>query len=508
MRQRCVAGDHFATVDICRFSQRNLEPTLRHRRRGHSTLLAAGASVLISPYFPVSDSRDALTGLLDRATILMRLDRACATEQPVALLALDLDRFKSVNDSGGMAVGDAILREAAERIVQVIPAHTPLARIGSDEFAVLLPSTADLPGIAKRALELMRRPFTIDGRSVSLTVSIGSALSPPHASSASELLRVSGIALHCAEKSGGDCWREFEPWMLESASVQQSMETALRLALDSHQKQHASSMVVEQFELHYQPQVTVEGRRLAGFEALVRWRHPMLGLVGPGEFVPLAEATGLIDRLGDWVLRAACRDAASWPNSEFGTPLQVAVNVSPYELRDRGALAERVRHVLRDSGLAPERLEIEITESALNRDALEALRELKALRVRLSLDDFGTGYSSLSQLAQYPFDRLKIDRTFVRDLRATSQYSIGSPTADRNGPAMWMIQAIASLGAGLHLDTVAEGVETESQAELVRQAGATLIQGFLISRPIPAADVATWIRAYEHRDRSPRVRFA
>jgi EAL domain-containing protein (putative c-di-GMP-specific phosphodiesterase class I) len=255
-------------------------------------------------------------------------------------------------------------------------------------------------------------------------------------------------------------------------------------------------MAVEQFEVHYQPQVMVADRRLFGFEALARWRHPVRGMVGPDQFIPLAEEIGLIGLLGDWVMRTACRTAAAWPTPRHGPPLQVAVNVSPLQLRERRALVASIADALQSSGLAPARLEVEITESALMGDALETLLAIKALGVGLSLDDFGTGYSSLSQLAHYPFDRLKIDRSFVRDLpdAASPPASADVRPGGRAGAhALWMIQAIASLGSGLGMATIAEGVETDQQAELVRRAGVTEMQGYLMSRPVPEAALATLI---------------
>jgi EAL domain-containing protein (putative c-di-GMP-specific phosphodiesterase class I) len=273
--------------------------------------------------------------------------------------------------------------------------------------------------------------------------------------------------------------------MQEHASKRQTLEMDLRAALAVNRVELRQAMAVEQFEVHYQPQVDATSLRLLGFEALVRWQHPVRGRVGPDEFIPLAEEIGLIGLLGDWVLRTACNTAAAWPTPRSGKPFQVAVNVSPVQLRERRALVASIANALATSGLAPERLEIEITESALIGDALETLQGIKALGVSLSLDDFGTGYSSLSQLAHYPFDRLKIDRSFVRDLPTGDQaHRAGAPQA------RWMLQAIASLGAGLGMSTVAEGVETEAQADLVRQAGVTVIQGYLIARPTPEPDLA------------------
>jgi len=327
---------------------------------------------------------------------------------------------------------------------------------------------------------------------MSLSVSIGVAQAPDCEQSADGLLQAANIALHRAEAEGKNRWCLFEPWMQESASTRQALEMDLRAALAINRVELRAAMSVEQFEVHYQPQVDATSLRLVGFEALVRWRHPKRGMVGPDQFIPLAEEIGLIGLLGDWVLRTACKTAATWPAPPNGRPYQVAVNVSPVQLRERRALVASIADALASSGLAPERLEIEITESALIGDARETLQGIKALGVGLSLDDFGTGYSSLSQLAHYPFDRLKIDRSFVRDL-PTGDEELGSDAAH----ARWMMQAIASLGAGLGMSTVAEGVESEAQAEMVQQAGVTVVQGYLIARPTPEPDLATLIQRIE-----------
>jgi diguanylate cyclase (GGDEF)-like protein len=429
---------------------------------------------------------DRLTCLISRPALrqvlVQTLARRVADAPQPALLALDLDRFQAVNDSTGIATGDGVLSRVARRIAGAVPAGSTVARISGDEFAVLLPDGRAADGIAARLLELIGRPYAVNGHAVTLSVSIGLALAPQHGDSADELLRAANIALHRAESDGKNRCCCFEPWMQERASSRQALETDLRAALALNKVELRRTMSVEQFELHYQPQVTLAGRRLTGFEALARWRHPVRGLVSPGEFIPLAEEIGLIGLLGDWVMRTACRAAASWPLPRHGPPLQVAVNVSPLQLRERRALVASIADALKSAGLPPERLEIEITESALMGDALETLQAIKALGVSLSLDDFGTGYSSLSQLAYYPFDRLKIDRSFVRDLPT------GAPEDGRIAAhARWMIQAIASLGAGLGMSTVAEGVETELQADQVRRAGATDMQGYLIARPTPAS---------------------
>jgi diguanylate cyclase (GGDEF)-like protein len=436
---------------------------------------------------PLSVECDPLTGLLSRGTLHAHLTAMMAQGAHPALLALDLDRFQSVNDSTGIATGDGVLVRVAKRIASAAPPDAVIARISGDEFAVIIPNAKHGERVAAHLLDLISRPFAVNGFAVTLSVSIGLAIAPEHGTTADALLRAANIALHRAEQDGKNRWCRFESWMQEQAAVRQALETDLRAALALNRVELRRTMGVQQFEVYYQPQVSIATRAVTGFEALVRWQHPSRGMVGPSEFIPLAEEIGLIGLLGDWVLATACREATTWPVPASG-PVTVAVNVSPLQLREGRSMIGSIANALATSGLPPQRLEIEITESALNADALETLIGIKSLGVRLALDDFGTGYSSLSQLAHYPFDRLKIDRSFVRELVAPA--SVPTP-ADLH--ARWMIQAIASLGSGLGLTTVAEGVETEFQAEIVRQSGFTDVQGYLFDKPMPAATVGAWI---------------
>ena len=423
--------------------------------------------------------------------------RPCGTLP--ALLALDLDRFQAINDSTGIATGDGVLSRVARRLQGAVPQGATVARINGDEFAVLLPDGSQGGAVARKLLELIARPYAVNGHAMSLSVSIGVAQAHDYDQGADDLLQAANIALHRAEADGKNRWCAFEPWMQERARSRQTLEMDLRAALAMNRVELRKAVAVEQFEVHFQPQVDACSLRLLGFEALARWRHPTRGMVGPDAFIPLAEEIGLIGLLGDWVLRTACRTAAGWPTPRSGQPYQVAVNISAVQLRERRALVASIADALAFSGLAPGRLEIEITESALIGDALETLQGIKALGVSLSLDDFGTGYSSLSQLANYPFDRLKIDRSFVRDLSTGDE---ANPSSSR---ARWMLQAIASLGAGMGMSTVAEGVETTAQADMVREAGVTVVQGYLIARPTPVGELAALIRRLE-TDVDPHAR--
>jgi len=450
-------------------------------------------------------ARDLLTGLWTRASLHEKLEDMLRHGHAPALLALDLDRFQTVNDSTGIATGDAVLLRVAKRILGAAPPGTIVARISGDEFAVVVPNGASGERVAARLLDLLGRPYAVNGFAVTLSVSIGLAVAPVHGTDADTLLRSANIALHHAEREGKNRWRRFEPLMQERATLRQSLESDLRLALALNKLELRRTMGVEQFEVHYQPQIALESGRLTGFEALVRWRHPTRGLVPPGEFIPLTEEIGLIGLLGAWVIATACRAAMAWPAPTDGPALHVAVNVSPLQLQERRALVGCIAGALAESGLPASRLEIEITESALIGDALGTLQAVKALGVRLSLDDFGTGYSSLSQLAQYPFDRLKIDRSFVHDLTMTVDPEDAGTGARRMAMARWMIQAVASLGGGLGLTTVAEGVETEEQAEIVRQAAVTDMQGFLVSKAIPAEGLQQWMADFAMNPWRPRT---
>ena len=416
--------------------------------------------------------QDPLTGMGNRrefTRVLTRLlDRRPAGVGGPAILLLDLDRFKHVNDSLGHPVGDALLRLVGHRIRQVTREEDSAARLGGDEFAIVLQEETGAALLAERLVDVLSRPYVVQGNVANIGASIGVAVAPAGGVTTDELVRSADLALYDAKEAGRGVWRLFEPRMDERARARRELENDLRKAI-----------VLKQFELHYQPQVNLTQDRLAGFEALVRWRHPERGLVPPIDFIPLAEEIGLIADIGDWVLHAACAEAATWPGE-----LTVAVNVAPRQLDDGQRLLRAVERALTQSGLSATRLEVEITESALMRreaDVLDLLHTLRNRGVRVSMDDFGTGYSSLSQLRSFPFDKIKIDRVFVKDL---------SP----GGEALAVVRAIAALGASLGMTTTAEGVETEEQADLIRGEGCTSIQGYLISRPVPANEVAQVIQ--------------
>ncbi len=426
----------------------------------------------LTPAAALERRLDGLTGLADREAFGEALREAVDGGEPRAVLALDLDRFKAVNDTLGHPVGDALLRTVADRLRGALRGGDLAARLGGDEFAVLLDAGGRraaggreaAEALAARLVDLLSRPYLLAGQVVLVGVSIGVALLPEDGDDAALLMRRADLALYAAKSAGRGRWRRFAPEQQERAEARRALERDLRRALPQRQ-----------FELFYQPQHDAGSGRLAGFEALLRWRHPQRGLVSPLDFVPLAEETGLIGAIGEWVLREACAEAARWP-----APLTVAVNVAPRQIED-GELEGAVRDALSASGLDPARLEIEITESALlrNTDAtLASLRAVQALGVQVSMDDFGTGYSSLTQLRSFPFDRIKIDRSFVSGAATGADDAAG-------GAGSAIVRAVAALGAELGMRTTAEGVETPEQMERVRAMGCTDVQGYLLGRPVP-----------------------
>ncbi|MBF9233177.1 putative bifunctional diguanylate cyclase/phosphodiesterase [Microvirga alba] len=406
---------------------------------------------------------DALTGLANRVLFRERMEHALASarshEIAVAVLCLDLDRFKDVNDSLGHQTGDLLLKTVAARLLSCVREGDVVARLGGDEFAVLQITPSDpqaCAALAARIVELLGAPYDLDGQEVVIGTSVGIALTRDGDVSPDQLLKHADLALYSAKSDRRGTFRFFEPAMDVQLQARRVLEVDLRKALAQGE-----------FELFYQPQVNIAQNEITGFEALLRWRHPERGLISPGEFIPIAEDIGLISPLGEWVIAQACADAAIWPRD-----IKVAVNLSPVQFRNKG-LVSSVVTALANSGLGPDRLELEITESVLlqdNESTLAILHQLRGLGVRIALDDFGTGYSSLSYLRSFPFDKIKIDQSFVREL---------SSRAD----CLAIVHSITRLGESLGMSTTAEGVETEDQFIQLRAAGCTEVQGYYFARP-------------------------
>ncbi|MGX7705960.1 bifunctional diguanylate cyclase/phosphodiesterase [Methylobacterium sp. Gmos1] len=425
-------------------------------------------------------AHDALTDLPNRVLFRERLRRRLSGigrgEGACAVLCVDLDRFKEVNDALGHLAGDALLREVSQRLRAGLAGQDIAARLGGDEFAVLV-AAVDGPGDAMaRAQALIReigRPIRLGEQSVEIGASIGIAVAPADGTDEETLLRRADLALYKAKAEGRNAARAFDPAMDLARAERRQRESDLRRAIAR-----------DELVLHYQPQVRPGpaspldgasfGGQLVGFEALVRWQHPSRGLVPPGAFIPLAEETGLVVALGEWVLRAACREAAAWAR-----PLKVAVNLSPRQFQQVD-LPERVLAILTETGLPPDRLEIEVTETVIINDmarAMTVLRRLKSFGIRIAMDDFGTGYSSLATLQAFPFDTIKIDRSFVSGL-------------EQRPAAAVIVRAVLGLGTSLGIRVVAEGVETEAQMRVLIGEGCAEMQGYLFGRPQPAAQLA------------------
>jgi diguanylate cyclase (GGDEF)-like protein/PAS domain S-box-containing protein len=412
---------------------------------------------------------DALTGLPNRVLFQERLEQALtgiAGGQQLAVLCLDVDHFKGVNDTLGHPIGDLLLKQAAARLADCARETDTVARLGGDEFAIVLVAAqpSDATALAARLIEVISAPYELDGHQIVVGMSIGIALAPQHGADAHQLLKNADMALYRAKADGRGVYRFFESEMDARLQARRLLEVDLRRAI-----------VADEFELFYQPLVDARVQRVRGFEALIRWRHPRRGLVAPADFIPVAEETGLIVPLGEWIVRQACAEAASWP-----TDVRVAVNLSPVQFTSKN-LVPTVISALAASGLSPDRLELEITESVLLQDSevtLAVLHQLRGLGVRISMDDFGTGYSSLSYLRKFPFDKIKIDRSFIRDMMDHDQ-------------SLAIVRAVTAMGASLQIVTCAEGVETREQLDRLRAEGCTEVQGYYFSPPRPAAEVGS-----------------
>jgi diguanylate cyclase (GGDEF)-like protein len=425
---------------------------------------------------------DALTGLPNRLLFHERMVSAVAlAERGVAqaALCLDLDRFKDVNDTLGHPIGDALLQAVTARILRCVRETDTVARLGGDEFAIIVSpmrQSQDANVLADRLIEELGLPYDISGHQVVVGASIGIAIIPDDGLTPDMLLKNADLALYRAKGDGRGCYRHFKPEMDAMLRARRLLELDLRRAF-----------ALQEFELYYQPLVHIDSRQVCAFEALLRWSRIDRPPIGPGEFIPVAEEMGLIIPLGKWILETACNEAMSWPNR-----MAVAVNLSPVQFKSR-QIVEMVRAALDNSGLQPDRLELEITETVLLEDTTETLatlHQLRALGVRISMDDFGTGYSSLSYLLKFPFDKVKIDRSFMARL-------------GEGGSSDAIIRAVTGMCHDLGMETIAEGVETREQLAFLQQRQCTEVQGFLFSRAVPGSEVAALLAAFAQRGTGP-----
>ncbi len=423
---------------------------------------------------------DALTGLPNRKSFADHMAHRLEGHAiaPFALVYIDVDHFKHINDSMGHPAGDALLIEVARRLKRIVREGDLVARLGGDEFALVVATAGrDLQAFAQDVMRAFETPVQLDGAEEHVACSVGLALAPTDGDDVNVLLRNADLALYAAKADGRSTFRFYEPAMRFNAERRHGLTVELRQAL-----------AAGDFELHYQPLLSLHDDTISGFEALVRWRHPHRGLLAPAEFIPVAEETGLISAIGDWVMREACRTAAQWPQE-----IKVAVNLSPCQFRDVGLLATVVS-ALDQGGLHPSRLELEITESVLlaeNGQNLQLLHALRELGVRIAMDDFGTGYSSLSYLRSFPFDKIKMDRSFVSGI-------------ETDPGSMAIVRAVTGLGSGFNLTTTAEGVETPEQLARLRREGFGEAQGYLLARPMAGKEVPGFL-ARRGAQRLPNV---
>ncbi len=420
---------------------------------------------------------DQLTSLPNRMLFADRLEQACReairSGGSVALMFVDLDRFKQVNDSLGHSAGDQLLREMAQRLRDSARACDTIARLGGDEFAVLaeVEETTDAERIAARIMEAMRAPFLLAGQTLFVTASIGIALYPRDGDDAGELLAKADAAMFEKKRNGRNGFHHYMPGMRPNALDRLTLEADLRNAIDNGE-----------FELHYQPQISLESGRPVGVEALVRWHHPVRGMISPAQFIEIAEESGLIVTLGEWVLREACRQLNAW-REEGLAPLRLSVNVSAIQFRQEN-FCQTVEEIVRQTGVPAALVELELTESIVMHHGItvqETLERLKRIGVRLAIDDFGTGFSSLSYLRRFPIDRLKVDQSFVRGIERT-------PVNES------IVRAIAALAQSLSLEIIAEGVETDAEAAIIRACHCDEAQGYHFQRPVPATALTAWLR--------------
>ena len=477
---RCKYRDAFDSERICRLAGRPIRDQAGALAGYRGTATDVTDEVAAQAQAQHLALHDALTALPNRLLFGERLEMALASQAKdrsrVAVLCLDLDHFKEVNDTLGHGAGDRLLIELAERLKSCIRPEDTVARLGGDEFAIIqvgVNQPLEVSSLTRRIMEMIKAPFHIDNQDLYAGVSIGIAI-PEKGDDPERVLKSADIALYRAKQAGRGTFRFFEAQMDIELQARKALEYDLRQA-----------MLKDELEVYYQPLVDVVSKRVTAVEALLRWHHPRRGLVPPSEFIPLAEETGLIISIGEWVLRTACNQVLHWDG------LRIAVNLSPIQFKNK-ELVETIKNVLLDTGLAPNRLELEITESILIADAdaaMKILGDLKAIGINISMDDFGTGYSSLGYLNSFPFDKIKIDKSFIMNMDDTEKSTA-------------IVKSVISLGQSLNMITTAEGVETSEQAAFLSDEGCNQVQGYYFSRPIPALELSQFLESW-NKDETP-----
>ena len=424
-------------------------------------------------------THDHLTGLPNRTLLQDRLGQALALEAfrrqtPICVMFLDLDNFKKVNDSLGHSVGDQLIKAVANRLKNCVRGGDTVARLSGDEFIVVLPKVGemhDVVTVAKKMINIFTAPFHLSGNEIYVTVSIGAAMFPTDGDTVDALLRNADAAMHHAKEQGKNNYQFYSEEMNVRVFERMALESSLHRAIRE-----------QEFTLHYQPRVDLRTGEISGLEALIRWNHPEMGLVPPAKFIPVAEETGLIVPMGEWVIRTACAQSRAWQEQGL-PPMRVAVNLSARQFRQKN-LIETISGILEQTGLDASLLEVELTESLVMQGAEQSitiLRELKAMGVEIAVDDFGTGYSSLSYLKRFPITNLKIDKSFIHDMASDPEDAI-------------LVKTIIDMAHGLGMKVTAEGVETLEQIEFLRQHHCEEMQGFYFSRPLPADQLVQFLQ--------------